>query len=266
MLEDLHDEDRSRDLIKSLEKGIAVLRIFSASRGPMTMARIAEQASLSRPAVRRILLTFEHLGYAYQHGGQWGLTPRVLEIGAGYFANSSLPDIAAPYLQIVVDRIEETCHVGVWDRHEVVHVARVEVPRVVPDAIHIGTRLPAYATAIGLVLLAGLSEIELDAYFASTDRVRLTPETVVDEEPLRARIQTIKESGYALTQGELVPGTLGVAVPITAQDKVIGALGATSSPLRHTPAELVSIIVPTLTEAGAEISQSYQLARRRRLD
>jgi len=266
MLEGLHDEDRSRDLIKSLEKGIAVLRIFSESRGPMTMARIAEKAGLSRPAVRRILLTLEHIGYAYQHGGQWGLTPRVLEIGAGYFSKSSLPEIAAPYLQIVVDRISETCHVGVWDRHEVVHVARVEVPRVVPDSIHIGTRLPAYATAIGLVLLAGLNEMELAEYFSSTDRVRLTPETVIEEAPLRARIDAVRDAGFAITQGELALGTSGVAVPLTVQGKVVGALGVTSNPLRHSANDLVTTIVPILLEVGADISQSYELSRRRRLD
>jgi len=140
------------------------------------------------------------------------------------------------------------------------------VPRVVPDSIHIGTRLPAYATAIGLVLLAGLNEMELAEYFSSTDRVRLTPETVIEEAPLRARIDAVRDAGFAITQGELALGTSGVAVPLTVQGKVVGALGVTSNPLRHSANDLVTTIVPILLEVGADISQSYELSRRRRLD
>lgn len=260
------DDTRPRELIKSVEKSFAVLRLFSTVRQSLTIAQIAQQVGISRPAIRRILVTLEYLGYTHQHGTQWSLTPRVLELGSGYFSKTSLPEIAEPYLQIVVDKIDETCHIGVWDRHEVVHVARIEVPRVVPDSIHIGTRLPAYATAIGLVLLANLSEEELREYFRSTELVALTAETIVSESEIRARLAQINADGYALTKGDLASGTSGLAVPITAAGKVVGSLGITSTFLRHSPEDLESNVLPILIGIGAEISYSYELNRRRRID
>lgn len=256
-------DDQSRDLIKSLAKGIAVMRAFSVHRTPLTMTAVAEIVGLSRPAVRRILLTLEDLGYAHQHRGQWSLTPRVLEIGAGYFSKNSLPEISGPFLQILADRIQETCHVAVWDRFEVVHVARVEVQRVVPDAIYVGTRLPANATALGQVLLTGLNDAELDEYLKKTDRVAYTPETITDAKSLRARVKLVAEQGFAITADELVFGTIGVAVPIMGSGRVVGALGVTTSPLRQTTESLHAEMVPALQQTADEISQAYDLSNRR---
>jgi IclR family pca regulon transcriptional regulator len=256
-------DDQSRDLIKSLAKGIAVMRAFSVHRTPLTMTAVAEIVGLSRPAVRRILLTLEDLGYAHQHRGQWSLTPRVLEIGAGYFSKNSLPEIAGPFLQILADRVQETCHVAVWDRFEVVHVARVEVQRVVPDPMYVGTRLPANATALGQVLLTGLNDAELDEYLKKTDRVAYTPGTIVDRRELRSRVKKVREQGFAITTDELVLGTTGVAVPIISAGHVVGALGATTSPLRSTNESLRESFVPALGEISAEIAQAYDLSNRR---
>jgi len=261
----LEDSPRSRDLIKSLEKGLAVMRAFSSHRGSMTMSALAESVSLSRPAVRRILLTLEHLGYAHQRHGQWSLTPRILEIGAGYFSKNSLPEIAGPFLQVLADRVQETCHVGVWDRLEVVHIARVEVPRVVPDSLYIGSRLPAHATSLGQVLLAALNDAELDEYLRQVERVPLTPFTVVTDDAIRARAAEVREQGFAVTIDELVAGTTAAAVPIHAMGRVVGALGVTSSPLRSTRESLTEEVVPILQATASDIASAYELSNRRRI-
>ncbi len=262
MVDEFDQDKRSRDLIKSLEKGIAVLRAFSERSGTLTMSEIAEQLDLSRPGVRRILLTLEHLGYTYQHRGVWGLTPRVLELGAGYFSEISLPEIANPYLQILTDAVGETCHVAVWDRDEVVHVARAEVRRILQDSVRVGTRLPAYATALGQVLLTGLSSADLAEFLHKTDRVALTPHTLVDESALKARIEEVRGSGCAIAIEELESGMTGAAVPILANGELIGALGATSTMLRSSRASLAEQIVPRLREAAAQIARSYELSHR----
>ena len=151
-------EDRSRDRIQSIERGIEVLRVFGGHDAALSASEIVARVGLPRPVVRRILLTFEHLGYARADNGLWSLTPRILELGAGYFAAASLPEVAYRYMGEVVERTGETCSVGVLDGTDVIHVARVEERRPMPDAVRVGTRLPAHATAVGKVLLADLPD------------------------------------------------------------------------------------------------------------
>jgi IclR family pca regulon transcriptional regulator len=241
---------------------MTVLRAFADERTKPTVSELAATVGLSRPAVRRILLTFEKLGYARQYRGEWSITPRILEIGQGYFTSDSLPEISQPFLQGVADRTHESTSVSVWDETDVVHVARVEVQRIMPYAIRVGSRLPAHATAMGKVLLGGLSEDELDKFFASHELERFTPATLTDAAVLRECIAADRERGYSLSVEELEPGMLAAAVPISVAGTIIGTLSSTSTSIRSSTQKLVSEIVPLLQATSAEIARAYFLSNR----
>ena len=187
-------DERSRDRIQSIERGVEVLRAFGGRESSLTVAEVAKRSGLARPVVRRILLTFEHLGYTEARNGVWSLTPRILEIGSGYFAASSLPEISYSYMSDVVERTGETCSVGVLDALEVIHVARVEDRRPLPDSVRIGNRLPAHATAVGTVLLADLPEADLELRLRRGVLEAQTPQTITDAALLRERIAIVRES------------------------------------------------------------------------
>ncbi len=127
---------------------------------------------------------------------------------------------------------------GVLDGNEVIHVAHVEDRRPLPDAIRIGTRLPAHATAIGKVLLAGLSERELKRYLAKARLEEHTPRTITDPELLRERIDVVRERGYDVSMEELHPGQVAIAVPILVDDRPVGGLTASSTTVRETEESL----------------------------
>lgn len=256
------DGGSDRDFIQSIERGMTVLRAFADERTRPTVSELAAAVQLSRPAVRRILLTFEKLGYARQYRGEWTLTPRILEIGQGYFTSDSLPEISQPFLQGVADRTQESTSVSVWDEVDVVHVARVEVQRIMPYAIRVGSRLPAHATAMGKVLLGGVSPDELDAFFASHELERFTPATITDATELRRRIEADRERGYSISVEELEPGMLAAAVPIIVAGTMIGTLSSTSTSIRSSTEQLVSEVVPLLQATAAEISRAYYLSNR----
>lgn len=248
-----------RDVVQSLERGLLILRAFSHERRPLTMSEIAEMVDLSRPSVRRMLLTLESLGYTVQQGSTWTLTPRVLEIGSGYFTDTSLAEIAQPFLHEIADAFGETCNVGMYDRGQVVQLARAEVQRVVPDGIRIGTRLPAHATALGTVVLGGLDDELLDDYFAHAQLDAYTPQTLVDEKRLRARITAAHAVGYAATSEELEAGMIAIAVPIMIDRTIIAALGTTSTTARQSIESMVESKIPVLQTTAAEIARMYQL-------
>lgn len=253
-------DDRSRDRIQSIERGVEVLRAFNHRDGALSVAEIAARVGLARPVVRRILLTFAHIGYTEATNGLWRLTPRILELGSGYFAASSLPEIAYGYMAEVVERTEETCSIGVLDGLEVIHVARVEDRRPLPDSVRVGNRLPAHATAIGKVLLAQLEPAELDQRLAGAALEAFTPSTVADADALRARLEQVRERGYDVSLEELHPGQVAVAVPILVEDRTVGALAVSSTTLRESEQSLADIIVPVLRTAADDIAKAYRNA------
>ncbi|GAA3646494.1 IclR family transcriptional regulator domain-containing protein [Microbacterium marinilacus] len=253
-------DERSRDRIQSIERGIEVLLAFGGHDAALSVAAIAGQVGLSRPVVRRILLTFEHLGYAESTGGVWRLTPRILELSAGYFAASSLPEISYRYLSDAVGRTGETCSIGVLDGRHVMHVARVEDRRPLPDAVRIGQRLPAHATALGKVLLADLDDAELDTHLAEEPLEPHTPRTLTDPAALRERIAQVRTRGYDVSLEELHPGMLAVAVPIVVDGSTVGALSASSTTVRETEESLVGVVLPILTQTAADIARAYRNA------
>ncbi|MFH8249328.1 IclR family transcriptional regulator C-terminal domain-containing protein [Microbacterium sp. B2969] len=253
------DEDRSRDRVQSIERGVAVLRAFEGRDAALRASDIAARVALPRPVVRRILLTFEHIGYVQFRNGLWSLTPRILELSAGYFASASLPEVAYPIMSEVVERTGETCSVGVLDAGEIIHVARVEESRpLVPDAVRVGTRLPAHATAIGKALLAVETDAALAAYFHDAKLEEYTPRTITTEPALRARLDIVRARGYDVSIEELVPGMVAAAVPIMMGKVAVGGLTVSSTTVREDEASLVSRIIPVLREAAQRIGQTYR--------
>jgi IclR family pca regulon transcriptional regulator len=253
-------DERSRDRIQSIERGVEVLRAFNHREGSLTIADIAERVGLARPVVRRILLTFAHLGYAESAGGLWSLTPRILELGSGYFAASSLPEISYGYMADVVERTGETCSIGVLDGLEVIHVARVEDRRPLPDSVRIGNRLPAHATAVGKVLLAHLPPHELDALLEGVELESFTPHTVTDVTELRARLEKVKEQGFDVSIEELHPGQVAVAAPILIDGRAVGGLSASSTTVREDEKSLTEVVAPVLRDSAGEIGRAYRNA------
>jgi IclR family pca regulon transcriptional regulator len=244
------------DGIQSLERGMRVLEAFGDETLRPTVSEIAAKLDLSRPAVRRILLTFERMGYVRQDHGTWALTPRVLEIGEGFFVGNSLPELAQPLLRELAERTEESAALSVFDGRDVVHIARVEVRRIMRHTIRVGSRLPAHATAMGKVLLGGLEPAALDAYFQGPPREAYTPRTITDEQTLRERIAEDRARGYSISIEELEAGMLAAAVAVRGRDgSVLAALSSTSTTNRSSVEKLEHQVVPMLRELAADIGR-----------
>jgi IclR family pca regulon transcriptional regulator len=141
----------------------------------------------------------------------------------------------------------------------VIHVARVEERRPLPDAVRVGTRLPAHATAVGRVLLADLPESELDAYLARP-REAYTPLTIVETGALRERLRQVRVDGYDLSIEELHPGMIAAAVPIVVAGRAVAGLTVSSTTLRSREAALREEIVPALRDAAERIADAYRAA------
>lgn len=174
------DEDRGADFVQSFARGLAVIRAFDADHAELTLSDVARRAEIPPAAARRFLRTLEVLGYVRSDGRAFALTPRVLELGFSYLSALSLPEVMQPHLERLSREVGESVSAAVLSGTDIVYVARVPTRRIMTVGITIGTRFPAYATSMGRVLLAQLSEAELLDALRTADPHQLTERTVTD--------------------------------------------------------------------------------------
>jgi IclR family transcriptional regulator, pca regulon regulatory protein len=245
---------RSSDFVQSLDRGLAVIRAFGPDRERMSLSEVANATGLTRAAARRFLLTLVKLGYVRNDGRQFSLRPRVLELGYSYLSGLALPEVAAPHLEDLVARLHESSSVSILDGHHIVYVARVPTKRIMTVAISVGTRFPAYATAMGRVLLAALTDDELDRYLAEATFERLAARTVTNPDRLRAIVREVARQGFAIVDQELEEGLRAVAVPIRgAADVGTAAINVSAHASRVSMVTMRGRILPALLEAAHEI-------------
>jgi IclR family pca regulon transcriptional regulator len=243
------------DVIESVEKALTLLEAFSSAETTLTISDAAKLAGLTRPTARRLLLTLVHLGYAEAHGRSFELTPRVLRLGYGYLSALPFWERAQANLRVLADAVNEACSAATLDGDEIVYVARVPPRRTMTITLSIGSRLPAYPTSMGRVLLAGLAADRLDSYIANTTLVPLTTRTVTDPVRLREILADVKEQGYAIIDGEREDGVRSAAAPIVdRRGKVIAAVNISAHAGRMPLEELRSRWVPRLIDTAAAIS------------
>lgn len=243
------------DYVQSLARGLAVIEAFTEARRPLTLSDVARGAAISRAAARRMLHTLSGLGYVGSVDGKlFTLRPRVLGLGYAYLSTLDLRDVAEDHMRRLAEQLHESCSLSVLDGDDIVYVARVPSKRIMTIALTVGTRLPAYATSMGRVLLSGLPADALDAYF---DRVKLKPltrTTIVDPERLRAEIRRTQGRGWAIVDQELEEGVRSVAVPIRdAGGRVIAAVNLSAHATRVTIEELQRRFLPHLRDAASKI-------------
>ena len=244
----------SNHFVRSLERGLAVIRAFGADSDAMTLSEVARATGLTRAAARRVLLTLGDLGYVRSDGPEFSLTPRVLELGYSYLSSMSLPEVAGPHLKRLVAEVGESSSVAVLDGDDIVYVARVPMSRIMSVAISVGTRFPAHATSMGRVLLSGLPGLELGAYLRRLRPARLSPHTVTAKAELRERILRVRRQGWAIVDQELEQGLRSAAAPIHDRDgRVVAAINVSASAGRTSLKELGSDLLPPLLRAAAGI-------------
>lgn len=201
------------------------------------------------------------LGYVEQEGRDFRLRPKILDLGFSYLSSLSAARIAQPIMEDLVARVHEPCNLAVLDGSDVIYVARVAAKPFVREdlGIHIGRRFPAYAAALGRVLLGGLSESELGSYIETTKLVALTPRTVTDPDTLKAIVARDHKLGFSYVDQESGERCT-VAVPITDRSRVVAALGIGWYAGIRNDAETRDMLLPELSRAGLEISAALQKA------
>jgi IclR family pca regulon transcriptional regulator len=246
--------------VQSLERGLAVIKAFSADEPELTLSDIARRTGMTRAAARRFLLTLADLGYVTTVDRKFSLRPTVLELGYTYLSLMSFPQVATPHLTALSDQVHETTSLAVLDGDDIVYVVRVGARRVVASGLTVGTRLPAYLTSHGRVQLAARTDDEIDAYLS---RVRLEPRTartVTDPARLRAVLLKVRAQGWCLVDQELEEGVTSIAVPVhDALGTVIASVNVGTHSRRLPPGPLKQLALGPLQETARQVERDIAL-------
>jgi IclR family pca regulon transcriptional regulator len=251
------DHDKPAEFVEALAKGIAILESFDASHPEMTLSEVAKRVGLSPAAARRSLLTLQALGYVDQTGKRFHLRPKIMTLGSAFYFSARIEEVLQPDLRELVEKFGDASSAGTLDGEDVIYVAHVSVQRARRAAAVMGARYPAFATSLGRVLLAGLSDEALERYLSKVRLTALTSRTITDTEALRREILVVRETGYATTVDQLDYGITALAVPIRDMEgRTIAALNTSGYTGIVTPETLVAERLPALRQAASHIAHA----------
>ncbi|SOH93775.1 transcriptional regulator, IclR family [Monaibacterium marinum] len=246
--------NKPTDYIASLAKGLKVIEAFGANMPRLSITQAASASGLDRATTRRVLLTLHREGYADYDGKFFTLTPRVLRLGVATLTSLPLSQIVQPWLDQLSDQIGHSCSVALLDETEIVYIARAAQKRLMSIGLMPGSRLPAFCTSMGRVLLASLPRQDAMAVIKSADLSPRTSFSLTDPELIMQRIDAVREDGYAIIDQEIEIGLRSIAVPLTdGHGRVIAAINSGMPATHEDPNLLAQIYLPKMLNIQAGV-------------
>jgi IclR family pca regulon transcriptional regulator len=240
----------------SLARGLAVIRAFSQQRARVSIAQLSLRTGIPRAAVRRVLYTLRALGYVGSEDGRtFILHPKILALGYAYLSSTPLATSAQPLLDQVSQAIHESCSMAVLDGDDVMYVARSSSSRrIMSIDLGVGSRLPAYCTSMGRVLLAHLPSSELAAYLRRAKILPHTERTELSKDKLASILEAVRANAYAVVDQELEIGLRSIAVPVAdSTGRVAAALNVGAQAARVTIGGMERRFLPLLRAAARDV-------------
>lgn len=244
------------NFMASLARGLVVIQAFTPQSPQMTISQLSARTGLSRAAVRRCLYTLCKLGFAGTDEAQrYSLRPKMLTLANTYTASSTLASAAQSILERMSSALGESFSVATLDGEDIVYIARTSVTRVMSVDLHVGSRLPAFCTSMGRVLLAYLPQDQLEQYLLRATYTQYTPRTITSADKLRLALRNVRRNGYALCDQEYEIGLRSLAVPVQAPNgRVVATVNLSGHAPRMPMLEMQTRFLPHLRNAANELS------------
>lgn len=244
--------------IESLARGLAVLSAFSEEKPALSLTNISQRLQLNKTTTYRLLCTLVSLGYLQRDEQTKLYRPslEVLRLGFVVLSGMEVRQIAGPHLRRLAGEVQETVNLVVLDQHEVVYIDRVGSKHMVSIYRPVGSRLPAYCTSSGKMLLAHLPPDELDRALHATTWIPFTDKTIMTPEKLKNNLTTIRQQGFAESYGEMLPELCAVAAPIRQHDgQVVAAINISAPSHRVSQQKLLDDLAPQVILTSQQISR-----------
>ena len=244
------------NFMTSLARGLAVINAFQERKRHLTIAQISHRTEIPRAAVRRCLYSLMKLGYVTTDGRTYSLLPKVLTLGHAYLSSTPLAVSAQPFLDRLSEQLHEACNLATLEGEQVLYIARSAIPqRLISVDLSVGSRLPAYCTSMGRILLAALDDDQLQDYLAHAELQAKTSRTLHTPEALWECLQRVRHQGWCIVDQELEQGLRSLAVPVyDSAGHVLAAMNVSTHAGRVPVSELEKRYLPLMLSASRELS------------
>ncbi len=246
---------------QSLERGLAILSAFKAATPELGISELARSLGLTRSTSHRYVATLARLGYLQQNPNtrKYRLGSRVVDLGLSAINSMELREISAPHLQQLSDETGHTVNMAILDGVDIVYIERCRSAqhgqREIDLNLHVGSRLPAYCTSMGKVLLAFLPDDEQARRLGQIEFIERGPNTLTNAESLATELARVRTAGIAVNNEELAFGLRSMAVPVRGQDgEVVAAINFAVHRTAASIGDLVERLGPTLKRTATDIS------------
>jgi IclR family pca regulon transcriptional regulator len=245
---------------QSLERGLAILSCFTPVRPVLGIADIADHLGMSRSTTHRYVITLVALGYLEQGASRkYRLGLRVTDLGMSALNSTGLREHSRPYLEELRQRTSYTVNLAVLDGSEILYVDRVRSFRRGQNKIdlnlHPGSRLPAYCTSMGKLLLANLPDSEQRDVFTSMKLTKRGPNTITSKKALRGELDEVLAAGFAVNDQELLPELYSISAPVRNEGReVVAAINMAAHSSMISLEEMVDALGPHLVSTADRIS------------
>jgi IclR family pca regulon transcriptional regulator len=246
--------------VRAFARGLSVILCFGPNSVAQSVSQVARAVGADRAGARRFLLTLEKLGYVRRQGRFFQLTPRILDLGYSYLSTLPLRSVAEPIVRELVQEVNESSSVSVLDGADIVYVVRVPVKKIMTITLSIGSRIPAYCSAMGRILLGGLPKKQVVTLLKRSVITRYTRYTLTSPQDIMEAVATDHAKGWSMCNQELEKGICSLAVPLVDREgRIVAAMNITANLSRTTSSEMVSKFLPSLKRSADVINSALRL-------
>lgn len=244
------------DAVKSGLRVLLILELLTDNPAGLTFGEVCERLKLPRSSAHGLLHTMRDRGFLDfdKEGRRYQLGIRTWQAGQAYMRGINLATTSRPYLQAARAALGETVQLAVLDGIHNVYLAKEDADQLLILQSRVGARLPAYATGLGKVLLAGLDDDEVRRRFDGVRLQRFTTKTITNLTRLLSELARIRIQGYGTDHGEYTAGVECVAVPVRDHEGDVVAAISVSVPAVRGGAELSRRAVEVLTSQARALS------------
>ncbi len=204
-------------MVKSVKRAFLILNLLGENGQGLGVNEIARLLQLNSTTTHRLLRTLISVNAVQQDPKtrQYFLGPKLVWLGSAVLERYDFIQTARTFLTELSSEIQELTSLGILDKFELVYIDYVDASdrglRMTPP---IGRREYAHCTALGKVLLAHLSEDDLETFFKEKELPRLTDNTITTKNNLRKALEEIRNQGYSFDREETESGICCVSAPI----------------------------------------------------
>ncbi len=245
---------------RSLERALKILCAFHRNSQGLTLSDLSKSLGLSKATLSRLcstLFKYHFLGYD-QQTKQYSLGLKLFELGGIVYSSFSLRRMASPYLNQLQSKLGKTSCLGILQDGQLVYIDKKEdLQKPIRFASDIGTYRPPYFGMLGHILMAHLSEAEVDRMLKKNPLRPFTKKSIRGVETFKERLRKIRSQGFYVDKEEALDGVTGIGAPIRDfTGKVVAAVGVGFISSSEDPKRLGKIIKEVVNTSQAI---SYEL-------